>query len=238
MKILIIPDLHGKTCWKDAIVKNNPDKVVFLGDYVDSSIEHVSDDQIFENLKDIIQYKIDNQQTELLLGNHDISYFYYPDNPCSGFRISMLNDLNLFFNKNASLFRIAYQYKNNLFTHAGVTNNWLKSIGHSAEQLGIEIRDNLADYLNTIYDSRYRDVLFRVGRKRGGYYSHGGPLWCDRSEFSNKEILKGYHQYVGHTKQKSIKTRNYDNRRGENFEGSITFCDVLDYCNEFIVVGD
>ena len=34
MRTLVLGDIHGKTIWKDIIKKENPDKVIFLGDYV------------------------------------------------------------------------------------------------------------------------------------------------------------------------------------------------------------
>lgn len=34
MKILILGDIHGRTIWKQIIENENPDKIIFLGDYV------------------------------------------------------------------------------------------------------------------------------------------------------------------------------------------------------------
>ena len=34
-KILIIPDVHGRTFWRAALETGNYEKVIFLGDYVD-----------------------------------------------------------------------------------------------------------------------------------------------------------------------------------------------------------
>ena len=51
----------------------NYDKVVFLGDYVDSFT--ISNIASYENLKDIIRLKKrDPNKVVLLLGNHDIQY--------------------------------------------------------------------------------------------------------------------------------------------------------------------
>jgi predicted phosphodiesterase len=36
MKTLIIPDIHGKSVWKQMIEVESPDRIVFLGDYFDS----------------------------------------------------------------------------------------------------------------------------------------------------------------------------------------------------------
>ena len=34
-KILIIPDVHGRTFWKSAVESGDYEKIVFLGDYTD-----------------------------------------------------------------------------------------------------------------------------------------------------------------------------------------------------------
>ena len=34
MKIIILGDIHGRTIWKQIIEKENPDKIIFLGDTI------------------------------------------------------------------------------------------------------------------------------------------------------------------------------------------------------------
>lgn len=72
-KVLILGDIHGKTIWRDIISKENPDKVIFLGDYV-STHEGIPADQQCSNLEDILNYKEENPNKVVLLrGNHKIS---------------------------------------------------------------------------------------------------------------------------------------------------------------------
>ena len=69
MKILILADTHGRGVWQYIIQKENPDKVIFLGDYFDS-FDIGFEDQMY-NFKQILKYKQDNPLTTiLLLGNH------------------------------------------------------------------------------------------------------------------------------------------------------------------------
>ena len=71
-KILVLGDIHGRTCWADIIEKENPDKIIFLGDYV-SPHENISSDQQCSNLEDILNYKEANPDKVILLrGNHKI----------------------------------------------------------------------------------------------------------------------------------------------------------------------
>ena len=66
MKTLVLGDIHGRTIWKDIIEKENPDKVIFLGDYV-STHEGISSDQQIEELYAILDYKDNNPDKVILL---------------------------------------------------------------------------------------------------------------------------------------------------------------------------
>src|SRR3990167_7536164 len=83
--VLVIPDLHGKTVWKDIILRSPPfDHVVFLGDYV-ASFDHTSR-EIVKNLEDIVEYQASNpNKVTLLVGNHDAQYLQ-GGMRCSGYR--------------------------------------------------------------------------------------------------------------------------------------------------------
>ena len=71
-KILVLGDIHGRTCWADIIKKENPDKVIFLGDYV-STHDNISEEWQCSNLEDILNYKEANPDKVILLrGNHKI----------------------------------------------------------------------------------------------------------------------------------------------------------------------
>jgi predicted phosphodiesterase len=60
MKILIIPDVHGRSFWKKAIEQHMDecDKVIFLGDYIDPyEDEHITRKQAIATLDEIISFK-------------------------------------------------------------------------------------------------------------------------------------------------------------------------------------
>jgi Calcineurin-like phosphoesterase len=225
MKTLSIGDLHGRDIWK-SIVNNNIDKVdkiVFIGDYCDS-FSH-TDEHVLNNLKDIITLKLSHMdKVVLLLGNHDVPYlFYEPEYSCSGFRRFMFITLNTLFLSNQNLFQIVYQYKNVLWSHAGISNRWWKAV-----------KDNLGigkDYklLNDCFfgSAKFRKDIMNVGRYKGGY-GDGGPLWCDKEEIMGQPRFDPYiHQIVGHTKQNEIIT--YNRVMGKTYElPAFTFIDVMD----------
>lgn len=231
IKTITIGDLHGSNIWKKCAdlkilmefpnLKTDYDKYIFVGDYPDSFI--YSDKQIEDNLVDIILLKKNYpNKVELLYGNHCLQYaFSYQGHGCSGYRPQMYRKLHNIFQENRDLFQTAFQIKNYLWTHAGIHKGWYKDrfskIVHDDEA-------TLAEQLNELL-YRNADCLFDVGHLRGGYYDVGGPYWLDKRRMDKP--LKGYHQIIGHSKVKHIKTDRFDK------DTSVTFVDCLDRIEDF-----
>ena len=72
MKILMLPDIHGRDFWREPCKNiDDYDKVVFLGDYLDPyDFEKISVEQAIDNFKDILLFEKDNPKVVMLLGNH------------------------------------------------------------------------------------------------------------------------------------------------------------------------
>lgn len=222
MSILVVGDLHGKSCWEDIRVSEY-DKVVFLGDYVDGDTH--SDEEIYSNLQNICLFKERHaDKVILLLGNHDIQYYHYPAYRCSGFRVSMADMLSDFFNAHSHLFQLAYQVRNFLFTHAGVSNAWYHQFKAYAESYPLNYNlqhfNTLAEALNAVEEGPYRGVLHQISIYRGGKADHGGITWADKQELL-QDPLFGYHQVVGHTPVPYVERVDVD------VDTSVTFIDVL-----------
>lgn len=221
MNVIIIPDIHGRDYWK----KVNPechDKIVFLGDYVDSW--DISNEDTYNNLEEIINLKKQYpEKVKLLIGNHDLQYIFPMGDrrvACTGFRSEAYYDLHDLFHNNILLFKVAYQYKNYLFSHAGLSKGWYN---YSALPQIIEIGcENLP--IDTQLTKLYlfqKSSIFDVGWDRGGSARYGGGIfWADKRE-TFKKPLEGYHQVVGHSFINEPKTYIKD----ENT--SITYCDCL-----------
>lgn len=79
--------------------------------------------------------------------------------------------------------------------------------------------DSIADLLNKADKTSQRWLLHRAGKSRGGEGT-GGVTWADKRETA-VDMLKGYHQVVGHTPVKDIETIRYA-------DSSVTYIDVLD----------
>jgi hypothetical protein len=205
MKLLVVGDLHGKSCWRE-IDASRYDRIIFIGDYVDGS-EAVSDTDIFENLQGLIALKSsDPNRIVLLLGNHDIQYLHFPHFAGSGLRPSMQKQLTEFYRQHAHLFQVAWQRGNYLFTHAGVNKYWHHEFMHYPFVSSLKNEgDTLADLLNKVEQKlpEQRGILHRIGAPRGGE-GFGGITWADKVELETA-MLPGYHQVVGHTKVPSVK---------------------------------
>jgi len=221
IKLLAIGDLHGKSCWQ-VIDFSEYDKVVFMGDYVDSTSH--SDEEILDNLNAVMAVKEQfPEKVVLLLGNHDIQYLYYPDYRCSGFRPSMQVNLTTFFSRYKHLFQIAYQVNNYLFSHAGLSSPWHERLVALLDKIPLgemSARSNLAAVLNGLDQTWHRGLLHEVGIIRGGPKEFGGVTWADKEELRNHP-LEGFHQVVGHNPVPYIEALSFDD------DTSITFVDVL-----------
>ena len=204
MNILIIPDVHGRPFWKDAVEKHfdNCEKIVFLGDYLDPyPWEWITRKMTIENFKEIIKYKKNNpEKVILLLGNHDLAY--YDRNFPYRVRYDSSNAYKIKqnFGKNRSLFQLAYEAdldKHYLFTHAGVLKSWYE---RHKELIGDLTVDNL-NRLKT-FPGGIR-ALCDVSRERGGFGRIGSMVWSDIEEKSEIEDFDGIYQVFGHSQQDS-----------------------------------
>ena len=223
MKILAVGDLHGKDRWK----KINPeehDYIVFMGDYVDSFT--VTPDKILDNLKELIDFRKKHpDKVILLLGNRDIQYMDYPHYRCTGFNSFFQMDYTELFRANRNLFRVASQFRDYLFTHAGLSNSFAR---HNLKEYYDSILNkeiSVAELLNRIQNSEKQAMLHSVSDLRGGPDPFGGITWADYRETS-VDLLPGYHQVVGHTPQKKI-------TKVEGEDCSMVYIDVLDTLETF-----
>ena len=222
MKIIAIGDIHGRDTWKKVDI-DAFDKVVFIGDYVDSRI--LSAPIIIHNFKEIIAFKKAlPDKVVLLLGNHDIQYLFYPDFPNGGLMENSQKELTELFVSNRDLFQMAYQVKNYLFTHAGVSCNWYNEHVKYFESNPTAV----GDVLNAMYfDHKEYDALFEASHLRSGSDRFGGIVWADKLETQN-DFLAGYHQIVGHTKVPKIERHD-----GAGDDSSITYIDILSVSETF-----
>lgn len=123
------------------------------------------------------------------------------------------------------LFQAAFQYKDYIWTHAGILRAWLE-IATGLKDVP-EGEGALAKVINDLFLSKPQLVI-GAGIRRGGYDLHGGPFWADMSELMHEQDPLPINQIVGHNRVQDIKTYN------RRFMGhSITFTDAQDWKQEF-----
>ena len=157
-RIIVVPDIHGETFWKEPVLKyiEQVDRIVFLGDYLDPYPKEGKEylpQGLFDNLMDIIDLKHDHMDKVVLLkGNHDQHYAseMFRELAC-GSRCDTINwsIYNAVFVRNQELFKLVHLEEINgipyLFSHAGLTLNWINKVNNPQSPLGI---DNLKNNLN------------------------------------------------------------------------------------------
>lgn len=161
-KIIIIPDVHGRTFWREPVKKyKNVEGVhiVFLGDYLDpyENIDFIYKAEAIAVFEEIIDEARSANNITLLLGNHDLHYWpqFHRSYGCRRDELRK-QDISHMFLSNIDLFSIAYETyindKQYLFTHAGVIKPWFEWVTNK------EVKTNTLDPdLNDSY--RYSDVF-------------------------------------------------------------------------------
>lgn len=184
-KILLIPDEHGRSFWKDAIDKyaDECDKIIFLGDYVDPyPHEQITRKEAIKVLDEIIDFKINNSdKTILLIGNHDAHYFIDGFPRSSRYDSSNAYHIREQYSSHRGLFQLAYEEiidgKRFLFTHAGLMNSWAERIKNVIGEPTVENLNNLANFKGGVA------VLSDVSSYRSWMgYPSGSILWSDVRE--------------------------------------------------------
>ena len=240
MKLVAIGDIHGRDYWKQIIdQEQDADMFVFVGDYFDS-FTIKGPDQI-NNFLDIVEFKKQSKvPVILLIGNHD--YHYYPgieDSGTSGYQTLMAPSIKHVVSDNKQYLQAAYQVGEFVFTHAGLSSEWLDDIvdGWSVDSLDATINDLFRFQPNKLAYRSYKQVGSTVYGV-GGYGSETfqGPIWIRPKALmaANKKTLrKQIIQVVGHTPQETIDIK------GKSTGGRYYFIDTLEYGqNQYLVVKD
>lgn len=243
MKLVAIGDIHGRDYWKQIIEQEqDADVFVFVGDYFDS-FTIKGPDQI-NNFLDIIEFKkSSNASVILLIGNHD--YHYYPgieDSGTSGYQTLMAPSIKHVVSDNKQYLQVAYQSGEFVFTHAGLSSEWLDDmvVGWSVDSLAATVNDLFRYQPNKLaYRSfKYYDYENNIATLSSGFGNepYQSPIWIRPKALmaANKNTLrKQITQVVGHTPQDNIDIK------GKSTGGRYYFIDTLEYGqNQYLVVKD
>jgi predicted phosphodiesterase len=227
MKILIIPDIHGRTFWKDAVEQYLKEpiedkRIIFLGDYFDPyHDEGIKQKDAIDNFRKIVFFKKKTKDAKviLLMGNHDMHYYSDSFGRCSRYDYAKAPLIRKLLKMYEDLFSIAYEIKDNgkhfIFSHAGIQKNWVE------EHLLYKPDDlHVVEYLNACFDNIKKDTIDNTKAVpdeqfvyaldvysiyRGSLWGkHGSIVWADALEYFNKDTeTYGDFQIFGHTRLKA-----------------------------------
>ena len=207
--MIIIPDIHGRTFWNDAVTKKGEnEKVIFLGDYLEPYTDRagITHEDAYNNFLEIIEYKKAHMDDcILLLGNHDFACI---DRSMISCRHDYFNEERIrnVFHDNMELFDIAHyiiigdiKY---VFSHSGIHNEWYEGIYKTDDEKNTE----MCTLLNTMFHRNYEDLipyLSMYSRYRGfSPYKLGSCVWADCREWaslSDDDMFDNVYQIFGHT---------------------------------------
>ena len=184
MKILIIPDIHGRSFWIEPCSHIDEfDKVIFLGDYHDPYSFEVSQDTSRHRLRDeLVPFVTEHKDKVVcLFGNHDGNYLvgdmadrvdYWHKHEIRDY----MRQMNI---------KLVHKEGKYLFSHSGVLPKWLES-----NELTLEDLNNLP------FD---HPALMNVSPYRGGWKEAGSCVWGDVREYAASKHIPDLYQIFGHT---------------------------------------
>ena len=236
MKTLVLGDTHGRSTWKLAINQEKPDRVIFIGDYFDSF--EISGIEQIDNFKQIIKYKEDNPQVEvvLLIGNHD--HHYFPEvgyTGTSGYQSGIAPSIIQVVDENRHHLKMAYEFGEYLFTHAGVSPVFMDQV------FGKEgwSKDYIETDLNELFKYKPRAFNFN-GLESSGDNTTQTPIWIrprslmQANKKHEKGLKKDYIQIVGHTQMRRLDLDGSDKFTG----GRYYFIDTMDTTGQYLIIED
>lgn len=220
MKLIVIGDIHGRTCWKDIINKEEYDKVIFLGDYVSTHEKMTEEDQI-NNLEEILRFKEANPDKVVLLrGNHDTQHLGYYWAECSGLFANVKQYMSEQRERFLNDTQWIYVQDGIVFSHAGVSDVWMTNSGFM----------NLEEVNNALPDERFGFIPETPWDCYGD--STTQPCTWIRPQKLCQCNLEHYDQVVGHTPVTKITDVYKSTKKNKH----IWLCDALPY--EYLVIED
>jgi hypothetical protein len=224
MKTVILGDTHGRDYWKGIVASESPDRVIFIGDYFDS-FDNTAVEQM-HNFKEIIDWKQSGQsEVIMLIGNHDYHYMRGVSQYYSGYQSGARPAIEQLLYENRQHMQMCYQMGDFLFTHAGVSYDWLKINKWEGWESVEEKVNDLWEYTPNVFSFAGRDPY--------GDSKISSPIWIRPYSLqqSNRDTLRDqFIQVVGHTTQGKIDTE------GKSTGGRYYYIDTLGTSGEYMIL--
>lgn len=226
LKTIALGDTHGRSFWKMIVHKEDPDRIVFIGDYFDTHDDISAAMQMY-NFNEIINYKKESgKDVILLIGNHDFHYFpEVGDVNTTGYQDNHADEITKMIGDNKDHLQMAYLMDNFLFTHAGVGEEWLIRMGWEGQKID--------DFINEVFKKNPRDFDFFGWDPYGDNVSQT-PIWIRPHSLivGSRNIREFFRQVVGHTSMKRLDLSKFITN------GKYFFIDTLGTSGEYLIIED
>ncbi|MBQ9278243.1 MAG: metallophosphoesterase [Lachnospiraceae bacterium] len=198
-KVFVIPDVHLKP-WMfekatELIEKNQFDRIVMLGDFVDDWNQELNLDLYKETLDAILQFIEKYPDTLYCLGNHDVSYLWqaFESGYSAYARDTVVAGINkIIYTLPKENVAFIHRIDDVLFSHAGLSEKFvMKHFGHG--------------------EKPDLDYLLEKVNKMGKYeiWDDDSPIWVRPQYRDIRMYPSSMFQVVGHTPvTKPLKTGN------------------------------
>jgi len=232
MKTIVLGDIHGRSNWKLAVHQDNPDRVIFIGDYFDSF--DISLSEQLANFLDIVEYKKSSgKEVVMLIGNHDHHYFpEIGDTGTSGYQRMGKYQIETVIDLAREYLQMAYQMDEFLFTHAGVSSVFMdETFGPNGWKV-----ETIVDDLNEMFIHRPGVFSFN-GLNPYGDDEYQTPIWIRPKSLmrANRNTLRTrFIQVVGHTQVKKLDLVGAEKSAG----GRYYLIDCQETTGEYLVIQD
>jgi len=229
-KTIVLGDTHGRSFWKLILnTEKDYNRVIFVGDYFDTHDKISAAEQI-HNFKEIIQWKLDHPEIEviLLIGNHDLSYMPGIQGfNVSGYQAGAAPNIQQVLEENKEHLQVCYLMGEFLFSHAGISPVWLNEQGWDG-------KESLPTFVNELF--KYRPLAFEFnGIEPHGDNIYQTPVWIrPRSLMSvcKDNFNKIFIQVLGHTQVNKIDIE------GKATGGRYYFIDAIGTSREYLIIED
>lgn len=202
MKILIIPDVHQTTLWKDVVSHyyNDFDYIIQIGDWFDTHDEGFDweKNNPVENFLQAVEFSKLMPKFKICLGNHDFSYLL--SSHCSQFQYDHYKDIRDALMSHLEDVNIAYECDGWVISHAGFTKTWMRN--HNLQT----VEDVNKAFHEKNDDGTYKNLnIFQFdGWEPYGDNITQGPTWVRPYSLWKDAFFK--YQVVGHTPMVNVPT--------------------------------
>lgn len=206
MKVAVIGDIHGTTkfleCYKNIQeIDSDVDKIIVLGDWFDPYVD-IDLEVMIERYNEFVKIWKSDDRIISILGNHDIAGYIINDNTNRTYKGVSRQKIENVIKTNLSESYLTYKIGDYMFSHAGVSQEWLNDI---LQYSSCNYVDDIMNCKKGWNEYELSDICTFYPFDFGGYGNniHQSCVWIRPQSLYNCAI-DGYHQVVAHTRVEEI----------------------------------